>query len=247
MSNWHHSCETSNEQHREDNSAKNTKGLRLDDAMHNQSRPQHDQNSISKTQSTTKQIPRRNHRVRKEIDASFQNYFDNVPIDHKLYALTLTLYDFNYFIRLNREIGHYECTKIAKRFHHLLCKKYVRKNDYFNTSTAHLVPHTIFTIEHSIKMSSHLHAILSVHPDLVPKFDELLGLDTLMGLMPEHLYSTKLVEVYDNNPMNDYRSWKNYITKVIEHTDDVLPVMRPIPKKDRLIKGRKKNEETIPC
>jgi len=226
-----HSCETINEQHREDNPAEDFERLRLDDAMSNESRPQHDQDSISKTQSNANQVTRRNHRVRQEVDLLFQDYFSRVPADHKLYALTLTLYDFKYFnsgARIkSRQIARDECAKLAKRFHHLLCQKYVRKNDYFNKSTAHLVPHAIFTIEHSARMSSHLHAILSVHSSLVPKFDELLCDNTFLDLMPDRLHSTNLQELRDTDPMNDDRSWKNYMTKDVKHTDDVLPVMRP--------------------
>jgi hypothetical protein len=199
--------------------------------MSNESRPKHDENSISKTQSNANQVTRRNHRVRQEIDLLFQDYFSRVPADHKLYALTLTLYDFKYFnsgARIkNRQIARDECAKIARRFHHLLCQKYVRKNDYFNKSTAHLVPHAIFTIEHSAKMSSHLHAILSVHPSLVPEFDKLLCDNTFLDLMPEHLHSTNLQELRDSDPMNAEESWKNYMTKDVKHTDDVLPTMRP--------------------
>ena len=230
--NLHPSYETINEQFRENCPPEDFERLRLDDAMSNESRPKHDQDSISKTQSNANQVTRRNHRVRKEIDLLFQDFFSRVPADHKLYALTLTLYDFKYFnsgARIkNRQIAREECAKIARRFHHLLCQKYVRKNDYFKKATAHLVPHAIFTIEHSAKMSSHLHAILSVHLSLVTKFDELLCDNTFLDLMPEHLHSTNLQELRDSDPMNDEKSWKNYSLRDAKHTDDVLPTIRPL-------------------
>jgi hypothetical protein len=89
------------------------------------------------------------------------------------------------------------------------------------------VTHTIFTIEHGDKMSSQVHAFLSAHSSLVPKFDELLCDNTFLDLMPDQLHSTNLQELRDANPMNDDRSWKNYMTKDVKHTDDVLPMMRP--------------------
>jgi len=199
--------------------------------MSNESRPQHDQDSISKTQNNANQVTRRNHRVRQEIDVFFQDYFSRVPADHKLYALTLTLSEFKYFnsgARIkNRQIARDECAKLAKKFHHKLCQKYVRKNDYFKKSTAHLVPHVIFVVQYSAKMSSHLHAILSVHPSLVPEFDKLLNDNTLLDVMPDDLHSTNLQELRDADPMNDELSWKNYSLRDAKHTDDVLETMRP--------------------
>ena len=229
--NLHPSYETINEQFRENHSVEDFERLRPNNVMSNESRPEHDEDSTSKAQSNASQVTRRNHRVRQEIDLLFQDFFNRVPADHKLYALTLTLYDFKYFnsgARIkNRQLARDECAKIAKRFHHLLCQKYVRKNDYFKKATAHLVPHAIFTIEHSAKMSSHLHAILSVPSSLVPKFDELLCDNTFLDLMPDQLHSTNLQELRDSDPMNDDKSWKNYMTKDVKHTDDVLPTIRP--------------------
>jgi hypothetical protein len=224
-SNLRPSCERIDDPVRKAESAEIIERLRPDSPMSESTRPDDDESSISKTQSNAVQVSRRHHRVRQEVELLFNDYFSRVPPEHKLYALTLTLHDFKYFNSgsriVNRQIAHDECAKVAKRFHHLLCQKFVRKNNYNNPNTAHLVPHAIFTIEHSAKMSSHLHAILSVHPDLVPEFDKLLGSNTFLDLMPEQLHSTDLQVVYDAP------TWKNYITKDIKHTDDVLPTIRP--------------------
>jgi hypothetical protein len=76
-------------------------------------------------------------------------------------------------------------------------------------------------------MSSQVHAFLSAHSSLVPKFDELLCDNTFLDLMPDQLYGTNLQELRHTDPMNDDRSWKNYMNKDVKHIDDVLPVIRP--------------------
>ena len=123
------------------------------------------------------------------------------------------------FKRIERFVPCVVVDAVAKRFHHLLCQKYVRKNDYNNSSTAHLVPHAIFVIEFSAKMSSHLHAIISLHKDIEQKIvDEIAQ---LKDLMPDRIESVDLQKSYD------VYTWKNYIIKDIKHTDDVLPTIRP--------------------
>ena len=221
--NLHHSFEINYEPNRKDKPAENAQRLRPDCLMHEPTRPEHDQDSVSETQSDAVQVNRRHNRFSEKVDPLFNDYFSRVPSDQFFYALTITLHDFKYFKSgarvTNRQIAKDECERVAKRFHHLLCQKYVRKNDYNNSSTAHLVPHAIFVIEHSAKMSSHLHAIISLHKDIEQKIvDEIAQ---LKDLMPERIESVDLQKSYD------VYTWKNYIIKDIKHTDDVLPTIRP--------------------
>ena len=221
--NLHHSFEINYEPNRKDKPAEITQRIRPDRLMPEPTRPKHDQDSISKTQSDAVQVNRRHNRFSEKVDPLFNDYFSRVPSDQFFYALTITLHDFKYFKSgtrvTNRQIAKDECERVAKRFHHLLCQKYVRKNDYNNSSTARLVPHAIFVIEHSAKMSSHLHAIISLHKDIEQKIvDEIAQ---LKDLMPDRIESVDLQKSYD------VYTWKNYIIKDIKHTDDVLPTLRP--------------------
>ena len=191
--------------------------------MPESTRPDHDENSISETQSNAVQVTRRPNRFSEKVEPNFDDYFKRVPRDQFFYALTITLHDFKYFKSgarfTNRQIAKDECERVAKRFYHRLCQKYVRKNDYNNPNTAHLVPHAIFVIEHSAKMSSHLHAIISLHKDIEQTIvDEIAQ---LKNLMPDRIESVDLQKSYD------VYTWKNYIIKDIKHTDDVLPILRP--------------------
>ena len=225
-SNLPHSCETIHEPIREEQSAENAERLRPDRLMSQPTRPDNDQSSTSKTQSTSVKVSRRLDSVRQKVEPLFSDYFSRVPPEHTtFYAVTVTLHDFKYFnsgARLvNRQIAKDECLKVAKRLHHRLCQAFVRKNDYHNASTRHLVPHAIFVVEHSAKMSSHLHAIFSAHPDLVPALDTLLGDNTLITFAPDQIHSSNVQHAYD------VQTWEKYITKDIRHTDDVLPTIRP--------------------
>lgn len=221
--NLHPSYETINEQFRENCPPEDFERLRPNNVMSNESRPEHDEDSTSKAKSDANKVTRRGDRVRQEVGPYFEDYFKRVPYDQFFYALTITLHDFKYFKSgarvTNRQIAKDECERVAKRFYHRLCQKYVRKNDYNNPNTAPLVPHAIFVIEHSAKMSSHLHAIISLHKDIEQTIvDEKAQ---LKDFMPDRIESVDLQKSYD------VYTWKNYIIKDIKHTDDVLPIMRP--------------------
>ena len=225
-SNLPHSCETINEPIREEQSAENAERLRPDRLMSQPTRPDNDQSSTSKTQSTSVKVSRRLDSVRQKVEPLFSDYFSRVPPEHTtFYAVTVTLHDFKYFNSgariVNRQIAKDECERVAQRLHHKLCQEIVRKNDYNKPTTRHLVPHAIFVVEHSAKMSSHLHAIFSAHPDIVPKFDELLPDDSLKKFAPDQIHSSNVQHAYD------VKNFQNYMTKDIRSPDDVLPTIRP--------------------
>jgi hypothetical protein len=211
---------------REEQPAENAQRLRPDPAMSESTRPNDDESSTSKTQSPSVKVPRRLDNLRQKVAPLFDDYFSRVPPEHTtFYAVTVTLHDFKYFKSsariVNRQIAKDECARVAQRLHHRMCQIFVRKNDYNNASTRHLVPHAIFVVEHSAKMSSHLHAIFSAHPDIVPKFDELLHNDKLKDFAPDQIHSSNVQHAYD------VTTWKNYMTKDIRSPDDVLPTIRP--------------------
>ncbi len=92
-----HSYKINYEPSRKNNLAEKSQRLRPDRLMPESTRPDHDENSISETQSNAVQVTRRPNRFSEKVEPNFDDYFKRVPRDQFFYALTITLHDFKYF------------------------------------------------------------------------------------------------------------------------------------------------------